>query len=164
MVGKMVRGYLALLFFMLFAGVLNAADPDLAALRERAEAGNAMAQLNLGAAYDHAMGVARDIDQAIFWYEKAAEQGLAEAQFNLAHLLVEAEISPVLAAEWMARAAAQGMVDAQFLMGVIHAEGIGVAQNLEQARWWLQQAVDAGHEEARGYLEFGMPMAGDKDN
>lgn len=149
-------GYLAILLLLLSA--IGAADEvDLGALRVQAEAGDARAQLNLGAAYDHGYGLPKDQEQALHWYQKAAEQGLAEAQFNLAHLLVDAEISPVAAAEWMAKAAEQGMLDAQFLMGVTYAEGIGVEQDPLQGRLWLQRAIDAGHEEAREYLENHMP-------
>lgn len=152
----MKRIFLAL-YSLLFAATLMAAEADLEALRSQAEAGDALAQLNLGAAYDHAMGVPRNIEKALHWYQQAAEQGLAEAQFNLAHLLVEAEISPAAAAEWMAKAANQGMLDAQFLMGVIHAEGLGVEQDMDKARQWLEQAIEQGSGEARDYLDNRMP-------
>ena len=130
-----------------------AAQPDLATLQQQAKAGDATAQLNLGAAYDHAIGVKRDIDQALHWYQKAAEQGLAEAQFNLAHLLVAEEISAVAAAEWMHRAAAQGMTDAEYLLGVIYAEGIGVEMDSGKARLWLKKAAAKGHDEAQRMLK-----------
>lgn len=142
---------------LLFAGLLQATEPDMDTLRSQAAAGDVTAQLNLGAAYDHGLGVERNIEQALRWYQKAAEQGLAEAQFNLAHLLVEAEINPTAAAEWMAKAATQGMLDAQFLMGVIFAEGLGVEQNLQQAEKWLDKAIDQGHAEAQNYRENHMP-------
>lgn len=142
-----------LLVATLLGGGLQAAEPELQQLRQQAEQGDAWSQLNLGAAYDNGMGVARDIEQALHWYRKAAEQGLAEAQFNLAHLLVSEEISSVAAAEWMGKAAAQGMADAQYLMGVIYAEGIGVAVDDEKAVAWLQQAVAQGQQEAARYLK-----------
>ena len=152
---RQCRYLLVLLLGLWTANVLSDMDP--AALRALAETGDAMAQLNLGAAYDHGKGVERDLEQALYWYQQAAEQGLAEAQFNLAHLLAESEISEVAAAEWMAKAAAQGMLDAQFLMGVIYAEGLGVAQDPQRAREWLQRAIDAGHDDALDYLENHMP-------
>lgn len=129
------------------------ANVDLMALRKGAVAGNAYDQLNLGAAYDNGIGVERNIDQALFWYRKAAEQGVAEAQFNLAHLLVTEELSATAAAEWMRKAADQGMVDAEFLMGVIYAEGIGVVADRAEARRWLAKAITKGHEDAQQYLE-----------
>jgi TPR repeat protein len=126
---------------------------DIVSLQQSAQAGDAYAQLNLGAAYDNGIGVARDIEQALFWYQKAAEQGIAEAQFNLAHLLVAEELSASTAAEWMRKAAEQGMVDAEYLMGVIYTEGIGVAVNHNEARRWLNKAVARGHADAKLLLK-----------
>ena len=45
-----------------------------------AEAGNATAQYNLGLLYDKGQGVPQDDQEALRWWRKAAEQGLAEAQ------------------------------------------------------------------------------------
>ena len=150
-----MRKLIALLTLLLLAAAPLRAEQavDIAALQKGAAAGDAYDQLNLGAAYDNGIGVARDIDKALHWYEKAAEQGVAEAQFNLAHLLVEQEMSASVAAEWMRKAAEQGMVDAEYLMGVIYAEGIGVEVNRDEARLWLQKAVAQGHEEAQRFLQ-----------
>jgi TPR repeat protein len=143
---------LAPLLFLLLPGLLWAeVSPD--SLRAQAQQGDAWAQLNLGAAYDNGIGVPRDVNKAIHWYQKAAEQGVAEAQFNLAHLLVDEDISTARAAKWMAKAAEQGMVDAEYLMGVIFAEGIGVARDDAEARRWLQKAIEQGHAEAEQFMK-----------
>ena len=145
---------LLLSLLLLFTVPLHAEQAvDIDKLQKEATVGDAYSQLNLGAAYDNGIGVKRDIDKALHWYQKAAEQGLAEAQFNLAHLLVSEEISSVAAAEWMQKAAAQGMTDAEYLLGVIYAEGIGVEMDLAKARIWLQKAVDKGHAEATRVLK-----------
>ena len=141
---------------------VQAADPDIQAIRKLAEKGDAWSQLNLGAAYDNGLGVKRDVEQALYWYQKAAEQGLAEAQFNLAHLLVSEEISAVAAAEWMQKAAEQGMPDAQYLMGVIYAEGIGVDADDDKAVAWLKKAIAQGQKEAEKYLKEHYRSAADK--
>lgn len=148
----LLKRYFLCCGLLLLSGALLAAEPDLAALRAQAEAGDAYAQLNLGAAYDNAPAAERDIEQAIQWYQRAAEQGVAEAQFNLAHLLVEEEISAAAAAEWMQKAAEQGMADAQYLLGVIYAEGIGVEMDDVKARLWLQRAIAKGQEEAAQFM------------
>lgn len=131
---------------------LHAAEADLGKMRQQAEGGDAWAQLNLGAAYDNGMGVERDLNQALHWYQVAAEQGLAEAQYNLAHLLVSEELSAAAAAGWMRKAAEQGMADAQYLMGVIYAEGIGLEMDDVRAVEWLKRAIAQGHEEAARFL------------
>jgi len=33
--------------------------------------------------YENGLGIKRDYDEAVKWYRLAAEQGLAEAQYNL---------------------------------------------------------------------------------
>ncbi len=142
-----------LLCLILGFSVTFAGEVDIGTLQKDAAAGDAYAQLNLGAAYDNGIGVARDIEQALLWYEKAAEQGVAEAQFNLAHLLVAEELSAAVAAQWMLKAAEQGMSDAEYLMGVIYAEGIGVEMDRAEARRWLQQAVQKGNLEAQRFLK-----------
>lgn len=51
---------------------------------QKANAGDAIAQLNLGTMYDEGQGVPQDYTQAVYWYRKAADQGIAQAQSNLA--------------------------------------------------------------------------------
>lgn len=54
----------------------------------RANSGDAAAQALLAEIYARGLGVARDVETAALWYEKAAEQGVPEAQFQYAlHLL-----------------------------------------------------------------------------
>ena len=57
-------------------------------VRESGSPGACEAQLHLGWLYDDlgGVGVLRDYTMARQWYEKAAEQGNAEAQFNLGTL------------------------------------------------------------------------------
>jgi TPR repeat protein len=57
------------------------------ALRKSAESGDVLAQNNLAYLYEHGLGVNQNYNDAVIWYTKAAEGGLAQAQFNLAGLL-----------------------------------------------------------------------------
>jgi TPR repeat protein len=61
-------------------------DPARAAqlYREAAEAGNGMAQNNLGAAYMKGEGVERNDPEAIQWLTRSAEQDVDAAQSTLA--------------------------------------------------------------------------------
>ena len=52
-------------------------------LRERAEAGDAVAQNAFGVMYLYGEGVEEDYVEAVRWYRKAAEQGLAEAEYQI---------------------------------------------------------------------------------
>ena len=55
----------------------------------RAEDGDAAAQALLAEIYSRGLGVGRDVEMAAFWYEKAAEQGVPEAQFQFALFLLQ---------------------------------------------------------------------------
>lgn len=55
----------------------------IAHIRQKAEAGNALAQSSLGRAYLTGKGVEKDFTQAAFWFRKAAEQEEPQAQYNL---------------------------------------------------------------------------------
>ena len=48
--------------------------------RQAAEQGHAEAQYNLGVCYANGCGVPKDLQPAIYWYTKAAEQGNEDAQ------------------------------------------------------------------------------------
>jgi len=127
-----------------------------AGLLARAESGDSWAQLNLGAAFDHGLaGFAQDPARAVFWYRRAAEAGLAKAQFNLAHCLATGSGTARDDGEafsWMLSAAEHGLSSAQFLVGVMLAEGIGTHPDLIGARIWLQRASEAGNSDAAGLL------------
>jgi hypothetical protein len=56
--------------------------------KEYADRGNAAAQANLGMMHEIGVGGDRNDQEAEKWYRKAAEQGLAEAQFLLTQVLV----------------------------------------------------------------------------
>jgi TPR repeat protein len=58
----------------------------------------------------------KDDAQALFWYQKAAAQGYADAQANLALMYIEGQGVPQdygIATEYLSRAAEQGHVGAQ---------------------------------------------------
>lgn len=93
-------------------------------LRHAANKGSAPAALALGEMYDPATFSpetsalpAPNPAQAAEWYQKAAEAGLAEAQYRLGTLLLsgktDAPDAPEVGAAWLRRAADQGHAGAQ---------------------------------------------------
>ncbi|MFU2059901.1 hypothetical protein ACLSZY_09795 [Avibacterium volantium] len=42
--------------------------------------------------FDDGLGVKQDFQQAVKWYKKAAQQGLAQAQYNLAMMYHQGKI------------------------------------------------------------------------
>ena len=67
---------------------------DLEALRQRALAGDPVAQFNMGVRYAEGRGVAPDLLEAAKWYSAAADQGDAQAQFNLGLLFYQGQGLP----------------------------------------------------------------------
>ena len=82
---RLLGGMLAVLLVSGVAGAQTVLTdtPEIAALRVKANAGDADAQYNLGVWYNFGHGVPQDSVQAVAWIRKAADQGLAGAQFNL---------------------------------------------------------------------------------
>jgi len=110
--GKLL--YAAVLVFLLITpnGLLaEEATESLKETYQKAEAGDADAQFNLGLMYDIGEGVPQDYKEAIKWYSRAAEQGSDRAQHNLGLMYATGEGVPndyVLAYKWFNLAAAQG--------------------------------------------------------
>lgn len=112
-----------------------------------AEQGDSDAQSNLGWCYLNGVGVSKDHDQAVFWFEKSAEQDNPLGQYNLA-VMEEIRSNYENAANLYFKSATQGFVDAQYNLGLLFREGRGVEANDEQAVFWLKKAAAQGHEQA----------------
>lgn len=77
------------------------------AVRDRAEAGNALAQVGLGHLYLEGKGVPQDAVEAAKWFLKAAEQGDGDAQLSLGYIYFEGlgvSRDNVLAYKWFSLA------------------------------------------------------------
>ena len=94
--------------------------------------------------------------EAVEWYTKAAEQGYADAQFNLALCYDDGEgveKDPAKAVEWYTKAAEQGYAQAQCNLGVCYANGSGVKKDPAKAVEWFTKAAEQGHANAKKELE-----------
>ena len=117
----------------------NGIDPVLLA---KAKAGNATAEYQVGFAYEYANP--QDDAQAAVWFRKAAEQGLAEAQFSLGEFYDHGDgvtQDDAEAALWYRKASEQGYAPAQFFLGLDYDGGKGVPQNYTEAYFWLDVAT-----------------------
>lgn len=69
-----------------YAGLVSAQgiEADINAIIEKAKTGNVNAQYTLGGYYFlGSNGVEQSYSKAAYWWEKAAEQGDSDAQFNI---------------------------------------------------------------------------------
>jgi TPR repeat protein len=92
--------------------------------------------------------VAKDDEQAAASYRKAAEQGLAEAQYLLALCYANGDgvaKDEVKATSWCRKAAEQGLAKAQTQLGDLFFEGNGVKKDEETAALWYLMAAEQGY-------------------
>ncbi|HOX55366.1 MAG TPA: PEGA domain-containing protein [Candidatus Paceibacterota bacterium] len=164
---KLCRLLCALLFLCvgsaaeLCGQTADAERRQFAAIKAKADKGDAEAQLSVASFYARGIGVTKDPGKSTKWLRKAAEQGLARAQrllgWNLANG-VGVKMNRVEAAQWLRRAAEQGLAEAQFDLGTCYANGDGVERNAAEAAAWYRQAAnqalpDAEAELGNCYLE-----------
>jgi len=126
----------------------NEADRQvLVEIRAGADKGDAKARYELGRAFfSGTLGVARDETEAVKWFRKAAEQNVADAQYNLGVCYAIGQgvtEDDAEAVKWFRKAAEQNYADAQYNLGVCYDSGEGVAKDeIEAYKWWL---LAAGH-------------------
>ena len=124
----------------------------LTAWQPLADAGHLRAQFGIGVIYEEGgVGIAPDLDQAAAWYREAAEQGLADAQFNLGNLYRTGrgvDKDPRRAVVWYLKAATQGMPVAQYNLALSYDTGVGAAQNHTVAAKWYRRAAKQGEIDA----------------
>src|SRR5580698_8527322 len=112
-------------------GVAN--QTDLAAVKQKALAGDAAAQVQVGMSY--ALAAPRNIKEAIRWFQLAANQGYADGEYRLGGMLDVAVVpqNPTEAIKWYTLAANQGYKDAEYRLAVMYDQGRGVSKDYAQA-------------------------------
>lgn len=102
-------------------------DGALEILLPLARAGDANAQNVVGAAYDDGCGVEEDHAQTLAWWQKAADQGFARAQYNLGWFWEQGfdgyPADYARARDWYLKAADQDYPEAMTNLGFLHASG-----------------------------------------
>ena len=153
---------------------------EIAELFLNAQNGNAVAQYNLGVLFDKGMENGRDIyiarngDEALEWYKKAAEQGNVEAQYELGSYFFRIK-NYMEASKWLHKATDQGKLEAkekmeiaelflnaqngnavaQYNLGVLFDKGmengrdIYITEDEDEALEWYKKAAEQGNVEAQ---------------
>ena len=142
-------------------------------IQARAEQGDPRYQFQLGGSYLYGLhGISKNHIQAEYWYRKAAEQGLDNAQAALAQLYwlaavrVEYQMREpnyvmddeyvgervpgdfAQALYWFRKAAEQGVRWAQGDLASMYSSGSGVAKDDQQAYFWYLLAAVDGHRDS----------------
>ncbi len=126
----------------------------------KASAGDPVAQNVVGMAYKYGEVAPQDPALSLQWFLKAAQQGDADAQFNLGRIYGKAtgliygkeRAAPrddATAATWYRKAAEQNYAPAQFNLAQMYAEGSpSFARDRSQAFFWMQRASSGGDQNA----------------
>lgn len=122
-------------------------DLALISCTTAAEANDRQMQNLLGLIYERHLGEEIDYEKAMYWYEKATEQGESHAPYNLAQLYRTGKggsQDKKRAVKYYALAAERGNSEGQFSLGVMYFEGSGTAVDMEKARYWWEKAKSNG--------------------
>jgi hypothetical protein len=96
-------------------------------------------------------GVPQDYAAAASWSRKAAEQGYAEAQYNLGVMYLNGlgvRQDYATAMSWYRKAAEQGHASAQYSLGGMYLNGHGVPRDYTAAHMWFNLAAASGFPDA----------------
>ncbi len=120
----------------------------------KAEQGDIEAQIKIGFKYENGEDIEQNIEEALKWYKKAADQGSSNAKVNIGNLYrngngVGVPQSDKDALHWYQKAADQGNADGQNLLGIMYFNGTGIDKDNNQALSWFHKSADQGNSDAQ---------------
>jgi len=95
-------------------------------VQQRATSGDAKAQLELGYRYFQGNETVKDLDQALRWFQRAAQQGYTPAGYVMGLRYAKGEgvtQDYAQAAQWYQKAAVKGLPQAQQNLAVLYRKG-----------------------------------------
>jgi hypothetical protein len=137
---------------VLISATLPITAQDIEKLKERATAGEGVAQYDLALMYDNGQGVAQDSMQAALWYRKAAENSVVQAEYRLGYDYFLGRGIPqnyAQSSKWWHKAAAQGYAPAEVGLGLSYYAGKGVSASNAKSYFWLDIAASGNLESGR---------------
>ncbi len=141
-------------------GVLTMGFGDVAAIKQKAEAGDAKAQVALA----DLLAQHFRSSEALHWYRTAADQGKTDAVYHVGRLLLfggtgipnsqTVQANPAEGIRWTFRAATNFHPNACWNMSKALQRGLGVSPNLIEAYAWLQLFADSPEGSILGRVEL----------
>lgn len=89
-----------------------------------------------------------DLANSIPRLKRAAEAGIAEAQYNYGIYFLEILKDAKTANEWFLKSAQQGFVNAQFKIAYSYAQGRGIQTDYKQAFYWMSKCAEQNDTQA----------------
>ncbi len=125
----------------------------------KAKQGDAEAQYVLGHMCEFGVGVEKNFERALRWYQEAAANDHGKAQNRLGELYAAQEQQGEAqeqeqALSWIQSAAENNQRDAQFKLGNYYLEGQHFDKNEQKALEWFKRAAESGHIQAQVKVGF----------
>jgi TPR repeat protein len=130
---------------------------DRETVRELAQTGHVFQQNQLGIASVLAIGPDYSTQEAVRWFEKAALNGYAPAQVNLAVMYANGWGTAKnygAALRWLTAAADQHYARAYYNLGLLYLQGAGVRKDYAEALKFFRKGADAGDTSAQTNLGY----------
>lgn len=111
---------------------------------------------NVGVRHLLGRGVMQDDEKAFYYFNKAANQGDALAQNEVAYLYAAGkgtQRNSEKAFHWYKKAADQGLASAQYSLGLMYLRGVGTAEDKAVALSWFKKSAELGFEPAQFALK-----------
>jgi len=137
------------MMYMSGHGTLENTNEGSRLIKLAADQGNAKAQTVVAGIYASGnKGLPKSYTEALKWYKRSANQGLAAAQLSIGEMYQYGRGVPKNGAEavkWYRLAASQGLINAKFELGHLYGKGgVGVPKNNAEAVKWFQRAANQG--------------------
>eukprot|EP00232_Nephroselmis_pyriformis_P007110 CAMPEP_0182890174 /NCGR_PEP_ID=MMETSP0034_2-20130328/22490_1 /TAXON_ID=156128 /ORGANISM="Nephroselmis pyriformis, Strain CCMP717" /LENGTH=397 /DNA_ID=CAMNT_0025023707 /DNA_START=348 /DNA_END=1538 /DNA_ORIENTATION=+ len=120
-------------------------------LRAEAEKGCPISSSELGFMYARGKYLTKDMGEAAFWFQRAADGGHPESQYQLSRCYIQGKGKDVdnnQAMKWAHKASDAGHADAQYMLATGYAAGMGLPHDPYKAFELYKNAAVKGHEEA----------------
>jgi uncharacterized protein len=121
----------------------------------KANAGDPIAQQELGVRYMLGRGVEADSARAAYWFFQAAEQNMLSSRFNLGILLYHGwgiSWNPFESYRAFLICADAGMHEAEFVVGLHYTENLVVPRDYVAALAWVRKSAEGGYQPAQEAL------------
>jgi localization factor PodJL len=116
-------------------------------LRAAALKGDPTAAYEIGVRYAEGKGVPANLDEALKWYDRAAQAGVVPAVFRLGTFYekgMSVQKDADIARRYYLQAAERGNAKAMHNLAVLDADGGGKGANYKNASEWFRKAADRG--------------------
>lgn len=143
-------------------------EETIDSIRQRADLGDAEAQVEIGIKYFEGKSVETDYAEALKYFKLSADQGNSRGQFLLGGMYLKGvgvTQNYEDAFKYFKLSAEQGNSEAQFCVGALYKAGKGITKDYKEAIKYFKLSADQGHKDAKKALnELELKVASSLEN